>query len=111
MLRYIIFFALLTLFCFGRSEAQKYPKAFAYFAPRPDYPPAAYRRLPKDQWPQGSGLFTVNIDQKTGLVSSVSVKKTTGFAILDKAAIDALRRWRFRIPTKPSVEVPITFKH
>ena len=52
MLRYIIFFALLTLFCFGRSEAQKYPKAFAYFAPRPDYPPAAYRRLPKDQWPQ-----------------------------------------------------------
>jgi TonB family protein len=111
MLRYIIFFALVTLFCFGRSEAQKYPKASAYFAPRPDYPPPAYRALPKDQCPQGSGIFTVNIDQKSGLVSSVSVKKTTGFAALDKGAIDALRRWKFRIPTKPSVEVPITFKH
>ena len=52
----------------------------------------------------------MNIDQKTGLVSSVSVKKTTGSAALDKISIDALRQWKFRTPTKPSVEVPIAFK-
>jgi TonB family protein len=110
MSRYLILFALLTLFCPERSHAQNYPKAFAYYAPRPDYPPVEYRALPKSKWPTGSGIFTVNIDQKTGLVSSVSAKKTTGSAGLDKIAIDALRRWKFRTPTKPSVEVPIEFK-
>jgi TonB family protein len=110
MCRHLIFFVLLTLFCLEGSQAQNYPKAFAHYAPRPDYPPLEYRALPRRQWPTGSGIFTVNIDQKTGLVSSASVKKTTGSAALDKTAIDALRRWKFRTPTKPSVDVPMEFK-
>ena len=84
----------------GLPLAQSEPKAHAYYAPRPYYGLG---------WPEGSGIFTVNINPKTGLVTSVSVKKSTGSAALDKSAIDALRRWKFRVPTKPSVEVPITF--
>src|SRR5437762_2998969 len=107
MRRHIIFFALVTLFCFEQSEAQNYPKAFAYHAPRPLYP-IVYRTLPKSQWPHGSGIFTVHIDQKSGLVTSVSVKKSTGSSILDKTAIDSLGRWKF---TKPSADVPIEFRN
>jgi protein TonB len=106
MSRYLIClgFVIVTFAAEQSSIAQSEPKAFAYFAPRPDYRP-----LPNGQRPEGSGVFTVNINSKTGLVTSVSVKKSTGWAVLDKAAIDALRRWKFKTPTKSSVEVPIDF--
>ncbi len=89
-----------------RVLGQSYPKADAYYAPRPLYPP-----LPKGKRPEGSGIFTLQIDPRKGVVTSVSVKKSTGWASLDKVAIDALRRWKFRTPSKPSVDVPIDFTH
>jgi TonB family protein len=84
----------------------RYPKAFAYYAPPPEYRP-----LRNGEWAQGSGIFTVNIDPKYGFVTSVAVKKSTGWQSLDKEAIIALRRWKFRVPTQPSIEVPINFVH
>jgi TonB family protein len=80
------------------------PKASAYFAPRPDYRP-----LPTGQWPQGSGIFLVSIDSKTGVVTAVSVKKSTGWATLNNAAMAALRRWKFKTPSPLNAEVPMTF--
>jgi periplasmic protein TonB len=106
MRRRLICVAVMVLLCTAPQSviAQSYPKAFAFYAPRPSYPV-----LPNGQKPQGNGVFIVAINSKTGLVDSVSVKKSTGWAILDKAAIDALRRWKFRIPSKPTVDVPIQF--
>jgi periplasmic protein TonB len=105
MRRRLICVAVMVLLCTAPQSviAQSY-KAFAVYAPRPSYPV-----LPNGQKPQGNGVFIVAINSKTGLVDSVSVKKSTGWAILDKAAIDALRRWKFRIPSKPTVDVPIQF--
>ncbi len=106
MTRYVATFTAVTLLCAARisSVAQPYPKAVAYFAPRPAYP-----RLQNGMWPQGSGIFTVHIDSKKGVVTGVSVKKSTGWEILDKAAMSALRIWKFKTPSKPSVDVPIDF--
>ena len=106
MFRRFVCLGFVMLLCTSqlRVIAQSYPKAHAYFAPQPDYP-----YLARVNHIEGSGVFTVQIDPRTGLVTSVSVKKSTGWATLDKAAIDALRRWRFTTPTKPSVEVPIRF--
>ncbi|HEY6071497.1 MAG TPA: energy transducer TonB, partial [Chthoniobacterales bacterium] len=76
------------------------------FAPHPDYPmPATGER------PQGKGSYVVRIDSETGVVTSVSIKKSTGFAALDKAAIDTLRRWKFWTPSVSSAEIPIEFRH
>jgi TonB family protein len=106
MTRYLAIFAAATLLFGPRSSilADAYPKAFAYYAPRPFYP-----RLKNGMWPQGSGVFTVRIDSKTGVVTDVSIKKSTGWEILDKAAISTLRAWKFRTPSKPSADVPIDF--
>lgn len=79
------------------------PKALAIYAPQPLYP-----SLRNGKKPEGSGIFLVHIDPKTGVVRSVSVEKSTGFAILDKAAIDAYRRWKFR-PGNSKAKIPITF--
>jgi len=99
----VVGFGVLTFLCagIGLAVAQSELKAFAYYAPRPAYRP---------EWPEGRGIFTVNINPNTGSVVSVFVKKSTGSEKLDKAAIDAFRRWKFKAPTKPSVEVPIVFK-
>jgi TonB family protein len=76
---------------------------YAYYAPKPDYP-----ALPSGERPEGSGMFVLHINPKTGVVKSVSIEKSTGFAILDQAAIDAYKRWRFP-PGVPTAKCPITF--
>jgi periplasmic protein TonB len=78
------------------------PKAVAIYAPAPEYP-----ALANGKRPEGSGIFVLHINAKTGVVKSVSVTKTTGSPILDKAAIDAVRRWKFR-PGSPLVRIPMT---
>jgi TonB family protein len=85
------------------SSADRDAKALAIYAPQPRYP-----SLPNGKKPEGSGMFVFHIDPRTGAVRSVSVEKGTGFAILDKAAIDAFRRWKFR-PGTPTAKIPMTF--
>jgi TonB family protein len=57
----------------------------------------------------GTGRFRMNIDFKTGKVSSVTVVKSTGSDGLDREAIYALRQWRFKPGKARNVEMPITF--
>ena len=78
-------------------------KPLAVYCPLPYYP-----SLPDGRKPEGSGWFVMRVDPKTGVVRSVSIQKSTGFAILDKAAIDALKKWRF-LPGHEKVKTPITF--
>lgn len=57
----------------------------------------------------GTGRFQMTIDFKTGKVTNVTVVKSTGHDGLDREAIFALRRWRFKPGKRTQVTVPITF--
>ena len=78
--------------------------------PAPRYPRTARRR-----GIEGRLVLQVLVDA-TGAARSVEVFATSGHGLLDEAAIDAVRRWRFvpghrdgqAAPTL--VRVPVTFK-
>ena len=72
--------------------------------PKPDYPPDA--RL---HHLAGRGLFHITVSYETGEVTSVAVESSTGHEILDDAAAQALKRWKFRRHTIIGLKVPITF--
>lgn len=78
--------------------------------PAPNYPPLALRR----RW-EGTTRLRVELDSE-GRPITVTLADSSGHAILDEAALEAVRRWRFRPATrsgKPvpaTVEVPIVFR-
>jgi TonB family protein len=85
----------------GAAEGER---VLAIYTPRPKYP-----SLPNGQRPEGTGVFVCHVDFETGLVRSVSVEKSTGFAILDNAAIESYRHWKFKPGTVRRVKIPLTF--
>ncbi len=99
-----------TAFASPRERSQRVfltPAQSAHFvisAPYPDYPFQARRaRI------SGSGLFQMVLDAN-GRVSDVRVTKSTGSRILDTAAIQALRKWRFMPNTGVTLATqPISF--
>lgn len=103
---------LLILVAFGAGHAvaatqqtnPKTPRAMAVYAARPEYPYLARsRRI------TGSGVAVMQVDSATGKVTSCRMNPSTGSTILDAAAIDAFRQWRFKPGTMKEVRVPITF--
>jgi len=87
--------------------ADSHGKCIAIYAPKAEYP-----SLTNGQRPEGEGLFVCHVDSRTGLVTSVSVAKSTGSAILNKAAVDSLRRWKFQPGTcARDVKIPLGFWH
>ena len=78
--------------------------------PKPTYPSIAQRR-----GMEGVVLVMVEVTAQ-GVPKTVTVKKSSGFMLLDKAALKAVRAWRFapatrgRKPVAAGVEVPIRFK-
>ena len=85
------------------------PTPLAGSAPAPRYPPASLRR-----GESGTVLVEARVDA-SGAVSSVSVANGSGSRLLDRAAMDAVRRWRFEParsngqPVAATVRVPIQF--
>jgi TonB family protein len=71
----------------------------------PTYPFADRQR-----YHQGSGLFRITIDSKTGAAAHVTVLRSTGYASLDNSAMVALARWRWKPGTWKQVDMPITFE-
>jgi TonB family protein len=71
---------------------------------RPQYPYEARSRQI-----QGSGLFLLSINTKTGLVTKVRKVQSTGSAILDNAFTAAVWYWGFKPNTPKELLVPITF--
>ena len=84
------------------SEASA--KAVATETPAPEYPVEARRSL---WW--GRGVARLEIDTSTGRVTRTWMERSTGHPVLDKAALDAFGRWRFRPGTVSRVRVPIRF--
>lgn len=80
-------------------------------APAPRYPAQALRR-----GEQGTVLVSAEIGPD-GVPSAVEVARSSGSRLLDRAAVDAVRRWRFRPamadgrPTSGRVQVPISFRN
>jgi periplasmic protein TonB len=78
--------------------------------PAPKYPAQALRR-----GEHGTVLINARIGPD-GVPASVEVARSSGSRVLDRAAVDAVRRWRFRPaladgrPTSGQVQVPINFK-
>ena len=75
----------------------------------PKYPPAALRA-----GITGQVILVVDVDAQ-GNVTNVSVEKSSRNRDLDRAAIDAARRWRFNpevrdgVPVAGRVRVPVDF--
>lgn len=76
----------------------------------PKYPPAAARA-----GIQGTVILVIDVDAN-GNVTNVSVEKSSRNRDLDRAAMDAARKWRFNAgqaggqKTAGRVRVPVDFK-
>ena len=79
-------------------------KALATFAPLPKYPLKV-----RSGGVTGSGVCVVSVDQASGRVTGVSMEQSTGDSTLDKSAVRAFRKWRFKPGTVSKVRIPIEF--
>ena len=75
------------------------------YAPKPIYPESL-----RKQHKGGAGVFVLHVNPSTGVVSSVTVKQSTGVPLLDRTCKETFVRWRFK-PGRaaPTVLMPITF--
>jgi TonB family protein len=71
----------------------------------PEYPYEARRR-----GITGHGILFGLIDFKTGIVTSVTMEKSTGSPLLDQAALNAFSQWRFKPGTVRRFRTPITYE-
>jgi len=93
----------------GITKGASYKAAYLHNS----YP--AYPRMSRRRGEQGKVLLRVKVNQN-GSAASVQLKKSSGFKRLDKAAREAVSKWRF-IPAKKNgktvsawVNIPIVFK-
>ena len=71
-------------------------------------PGAAYPEEAQKMKTTGSGVYELRID-KGGRISSVAIVKSSGSAVLDKAATTAFKKWRFKPGVFQSVRVPVNW--
>jgi TonB family protein len=57
----------------------------------------------------GTGFALLEVDPRTGIVTSARMSESTGWGALDNAALDAFRQWRFTPGTVSAVRIPVTF--
>jgi TonB family protein len=69
-----------------------------------------YPRTERAQRHTGVGYFQLTLDLKMGVVTSVGVKKSTGYSTLDNCAVAALRQWRWKPGRWKEIETPVTFR-
>lgn len=93
----------------GMGGGQAYTPARYTFCPPPAFPAEARKsRL------SGTVLLLVQVDER-GRPSSVTLRRTSGHAILDTAALRAVRAWRFEParrdgqPIGANLEIPVRF--
>ena len=84
--------------------AQDEPSTEAIVAPPPEYPSAA-----RSQHLTGSGVAVVQVDPRSGQVTSARILDSTGHKILDDAALKAFRQWRSKPGASSEVHIPISY--
>jgi protein TonB len=93
-----------------RAATETFARAAYAFHPKPDYP----ERAKREGW-EGTVLLEVLINSQ-GDPERVAVARSSGFALLDNAAREAVKGWRFRPASMgehriASVErVPVVFR-
>jgi TonB family protein len=113
--RHLIGLGLLLIICSHRLSAAS-PRASAeivgemqravIYSPQPEYPlEALAHRL------TGNGMFLMRVHVKTGMVAEVRAVQSTGHAVLDAAAVRALRKWRFKPGALPPIGVIAPWRH
>ncbi len=84
----------------------------------PDYfqnPPPEYPELAKQMRQEGLVLLAVDVDRE-GTPIKVEIKQSSGYRLLDQAAVRAVSHWKFQpgrmgdIPVESTVTVPIRFR-
>jgi TonB family protein len=88
-----------------KSEiSEKQLKQHALSSRHPEYPREARRaRL------EGAGIFVLNIDKRTGAVSTIDIEQSTGHKVLDGYALSAFKTWRFNPGVFLKVRMPSVF--
>ena len=56
----------------------------------------------------GAGVYQLRID-KSGTTSAVEIVKSSGSAVLDKAATTSFRKWRFKPGIFTAVRIPVSW--
>jgi protein TonB len=90
------------------SRVNRAPEPVAQI--RPEYPPEAFRNHE-----EGTVLVRVNVDTN-GMATNPEVVNRSGSRDLDRAAMDAVRKWQFKPALKDgkaiasTVDVPVEFK-
>jgi TonB family protein len=88
----------------SRSISEERARALATYTPIPHYPyEARAKRM------TGSGLVRLEVNIRTGHVTSARMLQSTGHQTLDEAALNAYRQWRFKPGTISAVRIPVTF--
>jgi protein TonB len=77
--------------------------------------PPKYPQLARQMHQEGLVMLMVEVDRK-GMPVKVEVKQSSGYQLLDQAALEAVRHWRFEperigdIPIESRVTIPIRFR-
>lgn len=88
------------------------------FETKPDYnlnPPPPYPELARQMRQEGIVMLSVDVD-KQGEAVSVKIVQSSGFRLLDQAALKAVRHWKFQpgklgdIVVESVVHVPVRFR-
>lgn len=87
----------------GSVEGRIIGKAIPTYNPKPHYPGVARRR-----GYEGKVVLEVEV-LATGKVGQIKIAKTSGFEVLDRAALKRVKTWTFRPGRKQLVTVPIIF--
>lgn len=80
-----------------------------------DNPPPAYPARARRQGAEGTVLLRVLVSVQ-GLPDQVQIVSSSGHGLLDQAALDAVRQWRFKSAVRAGVtvpqwvEIPVTFR-
>lgn len=83
------------------GEASFAPESLGYGVnPRPKYP-----KLARDRGQQGTVRLLARVDAQ-GTPTTVSIARSSGFSLLDKAALDAVKRWKFKPARRGGAAVP-----
>ncbi len=78
-------------------------------------PPPEYPELAKQMRQEGLVLLAVDVDREGGPIK-VEIKQSSGYRLLDQAAVRAVSHWKFQpgrmgdIPVESAVTVPIRFR-
>jgi TonB family protein len=79
-------------------------KALATFTPLPKYPSRV-----RSAGAMGIGVCILSVDPASGRVTEASMEQSTGDPTLDKSAVKAFQKWRFKPGTVSKVKIPIEF--